>query len=90
MNDSTIFVGSEVKMPVYYDHALGNERNQIGVVKQWESTDGGIDVEIELSERYRYVEQVLELVKKNAMGLSTGAVSNTVVREKGQLKRWVL
>jgi HK97 family phage major capsid protein len=79
-----------VGMPVYYDHALGNERNQIGVVKQWEETDGGIDVEIELNKRYKYVQQVLELVKKGVIGLSTGAVGNTVVREKGQLKRWVV
>ena len=86
LGESRSFIG----MPVYYDHALGNERNQIGIVKQWVSEDGGIDVEIELSKRYRYVEQVLELVKKGAIGLSTGAVGNTVVREKGQLKRWVV
>ena len=86
LGESRSFIG----MPVYYDHALGDERNQIGIVKQWITDDGGIDVEIELSKRYRYVEQVLELVKKGAIGLSTGAVGNTVVREKGQLKRWVV
>lgn len=86
LGETRPFVG----MPVYYDHALGNEPNQIGTVKQWETTEGGIDVEIELSKRYRYVEQVMELVKKGAIGLSTGAVGNTVIREKGQLKRWIV
>jgi len=86
LGETRPFVG----MPVYYDHALGNEPNQIGTVKQWETTEGGLDVEIELSKRYRYVEQVMELVKKGAIGLSTGAVGNTVVREKGQLKRWIV
>ena len=86
LGETRPFVG----MPVYYDHALGSEPNQIGTVKQWETTDGGIDVEIELSKRYRYIEQVMELVKKGALGLSTGAVGNTVVREKGQLKRWIV
>lgn len=86
LGESRPFTG----MPVFYDHALGSEPNQIGVVKQWTTTEGGIDVEIELDKRYRYVQQVLELVKQGAIGLSTGAVGNTVVREKGLLKRWVV
>lgn len=86
IGESRSFVG----MPVYWDHTLGSERGQIGMVKAWVPTDGGIDVEIELDKHYRYIDQVLQLVKKGALGLSTGAVGNTVVRERGQLKRWVV
>jgi len=40
-----------VGMPVYYDHALGGIKSQIGTVKVWTPTDTGIDVQIELDRR---------------------------------------
>lgn len=79
-----------VGLPVYYDHALGSMRGRIGEVKEWIPADDGIDVVIELDKRKQYVEQVMELVKRGALGLSTGAVGHLVHREAGQLKRWVV
>ena len=35
---------SLVGLPVYYDHALGSLRGQIGTVKAWIPDDDGIDV----------------------------------------------
>lgn len=81
---------SPVGMPVYYDHALGGMRGQIGIVKSWQPNDDGIDVEIELDRRKAYVKEVMDMVKAGALGLSTGAVSHLVVREGGELKRWVV
>ncbi len=81
---------SMVGLPVYYDHALGSMRGRIGEVKEWIPVDDGIDVIIELDKRKQYVEQVMELVKRGALGLSTGAVGHLVHREAGQLKRWVV
>lgn len=81
---------SPVGMPVYYDHALGGMRGQIGTVKAWQPSDDGIDVEIELDRRKAYVKEVMDMVKAGALGLSTGAVSHLVVREGGELKRWVV
>lgn len=81
---------SMIGMPVYYDHALGSIRGRIGEVKEWIPTDDGIDVVIELDKRRNYVEQVMELVKKGAIGLSTGAIGHLVHREAGELKRWVV
>ncbi len=84
--ESRSFVG----LPVYYDHSLGGLKSQIGAVKQWIPTDEGIDVEIELDRRHAYASKVMELVKRGALGLSTGALPHLVVRENGELKRWVM
>jgi len=84
--DTRPFIG----MPVYYDHSLGSMRGQIGTVKAWMPTDDGIDVEIELDRRNKYVGDVMKLVKSGALGLSTGALSHLVVRDGGEVKRWVV
>lgn len=79
-------------MPVFYDHALGGIKSQIGMVKAWTPTDDGIDVEIELDRRHKYADHVMKLVESGALGLSTGAVSHLVERQpvKGgyEIKRW--
>ncbi len=86
LGETRSFIG----MPVYYDHALGNIRSQIGTVKAWERTDDGIDVDIEIDRRKSYVAEVMELAKRGMLGLSTGALSHLVVREDGELKRWIV
>lgn len=86
LGDTRSFVG----MPVYYDHAMSGIKSQIGTVKAWMPDDEGIDVEIELDRRHKYAEEVMALVRKGALGLSTGALSHLVVRDGGELKRWVV
>jgi len=86
LGETRSFIG----MPVYYDHSLGELRRQIGVVKAWAPDDDGIDVEIELDRRDKYAKQVMQLVKRGALGLSTGSLPHLVVRENGELKRWVV
>lgn len=81
---------SFIGMPVYYDHALGGIASQVGTVKVWQPTDDGIDVEIELDRRHKYAKQIMELVKRGALGLSTGALSHLVEREQGEIKRWII
>ena len=77
-------------MPVYYDHALGGLKSQIGTVKAWIPDSEGIEVEIEIDKRHKYASQVMQLVKSGALGLSTGALSHLVVRDAGEIKRWVV
>jgi HK97 family phage major capsid protein len=86
LGDTRSFVG----MPVYYDHSLGGIKSQIGTVKAWTPSDEGIDVEIELDRRHKYAKEVMKLVDSGALGLSTGALSHLVVRQDGELKRWVV
>ena len=81
---------SFVGMPVYYDHALGGIKSAIGTVKAWTPTDEGIDVEIELDRRHKYVADVMKLAEKGALGLSTGAASHLVERIGGDIKRWIV
>lgn len=81
---------SFVGMPVYYDHALGGIVTQVGTVKQWQLQDDGIDVEIELDRRHKYAKQIMELVKRGALGLSTGALSHLVERDGAEIKRWII
>lgn len=80
---------SFVGMPVYWNHAMAT-KSQIGIVKSWEQNDEGIDVEIELDRRGKYLKQIMELAKRGALGLSTGAVGNTVERKGGELLRWIV
>lgn len=84
--ESRSFVG----MPVYYDHGLSSLKSQIGTVKVWKTDDEGIDVDIEIDRRHKYAKQVMALVRKGVLGLSTGAISHLVVRDDGELKRWVI
>lgn len=84
--DTRSFVG----MPVYYDHGLSDLQSQIGTVKMWQPDDEGIDVDIEIDKRHKYAQQVMALVKKGVLGLSTGALSHLVVRDGGELKRWIV
>ena len=86
LGDTRSFVGT----PVYYDHGLSSIRGQIGTVKAWTPAGDGIDVEIELDKRLDYIDDVMKLVKSGALGLSTGALSHLVVRQAGELKRWVV
>ena len=86
LGETRPFVG----MPVYYDHALGGLKSQIGTVKAWMPDSEGIEVEIEIDKRHKYAQQVMELVKSGALGLSTGALSHLVVRNAGEIKRWVV
>ena len=88
----TDFGGSRpfVGMPVYYDHALGGIKSQIGTVKVWTPTDTGIDVQIELDRRHKYAADVMKLAEQGALGLSTGALPHLVERVDGEIKRWVV
>lgn len=88
----TDFGGSRpfVGMPVYYDHALGGIKSQIGVVKVWTPSDEGIDVQIELDRRHKYAADVMKLAEQGALGLSTGALPHLVERVDGEIKRWVV
>ena len=80
---------SPVGMPVYWNHAMSGTKDQIGVVTDWSKTEEGIDVTIELDKRGKYLKQVMELARRGALGISTGAVWNTVERKGGEILRWI-
>lgn len=81
---------SFVGMPVYYDHAMGGLKSQIGEVKAYEFADDALIFEVEIDRRKKYAETVMQLANQQALGMSTGAVAHLVYGEKGVMKRWVI
>lgn len=84
----------EVKgMPVYYNHTLQSTdgsgiKTPIGMVKSYTIDDVGIKFEVELDRHHKYVEEIQKLIEAKAIGLSSGALSHTSIRENGIIKRW--
>jgi HK97 family phage major capsid protein/HK97 family phage prohead protease len=84
--------GAMADLPVFYDHAQQSVKaldNEIGRVVSVKADDKGLWFEAEIDKAHEYADQVLELVKRGVVGLSTGAVSHLVRRdERKALKRW--
>jgi hypothetical protein len=81
---------SFVGMPVYYDHAQRGIKSQIGHVTAYEATDQGIDFVVELDRNHKYKAAIERLYAEKALGGTTGALSHLVVRNGGELKRWIV
>lgn len=81
---------SFVGMPVFYDHAQRGIKSQIGKVVAFEYADDGIDFDVELDRHKKYARTVLALYANKALGGSSGALGHLVVREGGELKRWIM
>jgi hypothetical protein len=77
-------------MPVMYDHALRGIKSKIGQVVDYEIVDEGIEIEIELDRRHKYIEHITTLLNHKALQQSSGAVGHLVIRQNGQIKRWIL
>lgn len=80
------------RKPVFYDHALRSIRAELGFTVKHVPDDFGLWVEAELERHREYVDMVLELVRRGALGWSSGAVAHLVERIKKNgrtvLKRW--
>ena len=76
------------RMPVLYDHAMGEIKNTIGVVTKVEPKEIGLWMESEINKSKEYAKHVLELIETGILGYSTGSVSHLVERLEGQIKRW--
>jgi hypothetical protein len=77
-------------MPLYFDHAQDNLKDPIGTVIKSESDDTGVWFQFQLDKRNKYTERVKDLLNSGALGLSTGALNHLVIRENGQIKRWII
>jgi len=84
--ESRSFIG----MPVYYDHALGSIRSQIGEVKAYQFADDGIEFEIELDRRKAYADTLMQLADAGALGMSSGSAQHLVVIDDNKIRRWPL
>jgi len=79
---------SSDRMPVLFDHALGEVKNTLGVVTKVEERDAGLWFEAQIDRAKSYAAEVLELIKQGKLGYSTGSVAHLVQRLEGHIKRW--
>lgn len=86
-------LGSErpfVGMKLFYDHALEDVKDEIGTVLDVKTDEAGLWFQFQLDKRHKYAEKIKQLIDEGKLGLSTGAVSHVVRREKGELKQWLI
>lgn len=74
--------------PVLYDHGYRTVKHFLGRVTKAEQRDEGIWVEAELDRHAEYVDYVLQLVEKGALGWSSGTAHHLARREDGVIKSW--
>ena len=74
--------------PVFYDHTLTGIKHRLGLTITETPDDYGVWVEAQLERYKEYVAQVVELVKRGALGWSSGAVAHLVDRQGNVIKRW--
>lgn len=77
-------------MPVFYDHTVKGVKSRIGKVNSVFVDDVGIKFEIELDKHNKYIEEIQKLLAAKVLGLSTGALGHTVIRNGGTIKRWLV
>jgi HK97 family phage major capsid protein len=73
---------------VLYDHAQGHVKAVLGATTKVEADDVGLWVEAELDRHAQYMDAVLSLVEKGALGWSSGSVGHLTQREGKAIKRW--
>lgn len=73
---------------VYYDHALSDVKNDIGIVVKNTVKDMGVWVEAQLDRSKKYVDLILKLIDKGIIGWSSGTAEHLVVTEGKAIKRW--
>jgi HK97 family phage major capsid protein len=73
---------------VFYDHTLGDVKHVIGKTLSMEADENGLWVEAELNRHAAYVDYVLQLVEKGALGWSSGSVGHLTRRDGKTIKTW--
>lgn len=81
-----------VRPPLLYDHGhdpvIGRE--PLGRIVTKSADDTGLWVEAQIDKSKKYAQQVMELIRKGIVGMSSGAVSHLVEIANGQIKAWPL
>lgn len=77
--------------PVLYHHGLDGtlKTDVIGVITALKADQYGLWAEAQLDMHKRYVQEIMALVNKGALGWSSGSIAHLVERlDDGQIKRW--
>lgn len=73
---------------VFYDHSLGDVKHVIGKTISMEADENGLWVEAELDRHKAYVDYVVQLVEKGALGWSSGSVGHLTRRSGKSITQW--
>lgn len=85
----TEFLLDKVKsVPFLWEHNLDGPGDILGFATPVKTDDIGILFEINLRRSHQYVEMVRRFVEKGRLGLSTGALPQTMRRDGQEIKRW--
>lgn len=78
--------------PLIYHHGLDAtvKAQPIGRIDTLKLDDVGLWMEAQLDQRNQYVQAILKLIERGALGLSSGAVPHLVEVVAGQIKKWVI
>ncbi len=77
-------------MPVHYDHAQRMLRQRIGQVQAVQLDATGLFFTVELDRHAAYLETILELIERGALGFSTGALAHLIERQQHTITRWII
>jgi HK97 family phage major capsid protein len=73
---------------VLYDHSLGEVKHVIGKTSLVEPDEFGLWIEAELDRHKSYVDMVLQLVERGALGWSSGSVGHLTRRNGKSITQW--
>ena len=88
--DTEFFLENVKAIPVLWEHNRRESADILGYAKHVRTDDLGIVFEMALQRSNRYVGLVEKFVKMGRLGLSTGALPQTIVRDDDSksVKRW--
>ncbi len=75
-------------VPVLWEHTATGVKDILGFAKHVRTDDFGVLFELTLKRSNKYVEMIRKFVERGRLGLSTGALPQTIQREGIVIKRW--
>lgn len=88
--DTEFFLDNLKSVPVLWEHNMGTLNDVLGWATPVKTDDVGVFFELNLKRSNAYVEAIRKLAEKGRIGLSTGALPQTILRDDGSktIKRW--
>ena len=88
--DTEFFLSNLKNVPVLWEHNMGALTDILGWATPVKTDEVGVFFELNLRRSNAYVEAIRKLAEKGRIGLSTGALPQTILRDDGSktIKRW--
>lgn len=86
--DTEFFLENVKSIPVLWEHNLDSVNDILGWATPVKTDETGVFFNMALSRSNKYVAAIMKLVEKGRVGLSTGALPQTIVRDGDKIKRW--